>query len=197
MNRNTSWLAIVVSLLGGAEVWASGPMGIYARIDEVTIGREDNQATWVLVKGDFLFDTEHQRKVGPARGYLCFSLERGDIGKEGEVKNRTPMNDTEKKLSRIEWDDLQKLVKEKEPRHAFVTFGKPYMTDAVPKVREKLEQAQENQIPYPLFQGLKMLRVPPATEAARQASTNPPLILQEYQIKKDAEEKAAKDGAAR
>lgn len=182
-------LAVVVILLGGGgEAWASNPCGIFARIEEVSVGPDADQPTWILIKGDFLVVLDSGRQLAPARGHMCFSHETL-AGK-----------DKEKCL--IEWNDLKGLVAEKGKGKAFVAFGsassKPFQSN--PKIREIAEQARQNPFPHPVQHGLTKLRIPTSPEQADsgdKGNRNPVLVLQEFQARKDQESQTKKDGPSR
>ena len=180
------WLAIVAILLCGGEAWASFPCGIYARIEEVSVGPNADQPTWILIKGDFVVALTSRRYVGPERGYICFSRENAD-------KGRAPATDKRKEKCLIEWGDLKSLVEEKGKGKAYVAFGSVLSEefDDYPTVRPTAEQAQKNPFPYPIHHGLTRLRVPNPQEADRggQGDKNPVRMLQEFRTKTDGSSK--------
>jgi len=191
MRTKARWLAVVVVLLGGGgEAWASSPCGIYARIEEVSVGPHEDQPTWILIQGDFLVAKTSRRNDGPTRGYLCFSLEQADVTLNGSLENRAPLTGKHKERCLIEWGDLQGLVAEKGNGKAYVAFGsvfsEPFQDS--PHVWETAEQAEQNPFPYPVHHGLTRLRIPAPQEAERNpADRNPVILLQEYQTRQDGE----------
>ena len=199
MRTKAKWLAAVVILLcGGSEVGASEPCGIYARIEEISLGPSEDQPTWILIKGDFLDVETNDRQYGtPARGYTCFTLEKGDADQNGATTSQAPATDRYKEKCRMEWDDLKSLVAAKGKGRAYVAFGSAFSEPfrRSPEVRTTAEAAQQHPTPYPIHHGLTRLRIPKPREAGTvpegPGGQNPVLVLQEYQSSKDM-----KDGAS-
>jgi hypothetical protein len=188
MRAKLSWLAVAVILLSGVgEAWASGPCGIYARIEEVVLEPDVDSPTWVLIKGDFLVALDSGRQLAPERGYICFSC--------------VPLKGKNKDKCLIEWHDLQGLVEEKGTGKALVAFGSAFseVFASFPEVQRTAEQAQQNRFPYPVHHGLTKLRVPTSRDRERTAGDrdrNPAVVLLEFQTRKD-QEPAKKDGQSR
>lgn len=186
MKTKLMWLSVAVILLSGGEAWASSPCGIYARIEEVSVGPNADQPTWVLIKGDFVVALTTRRYVGPERGYICFSREMAD-------KGRASATDKHKEKCLIEWGDLKSLVEEKGKGKAYVAFGSVLSEEFVdyPTVWPTADQAQKNPFPYPIHHGLARLRMPSARESDRggQGDRNPVLMLHEFQTKTDGSAK--------
>jgi hypothetical protein len=204
MWTKSRWSAAVVIVLRGAvEAWASSPCGIYARIDEVVVGPDKDQPSWALIKGDFLLATTSGRSWGPQRGYVCFSLEKADVDRNGAVKGRVPLTGRHKERCLIEWDDLRNLVEEKGKGKAFVAFGSAFSESFPysPYPWETVEKARQNQVPYPLHHGLTKLRIPAPQEGNPAAKgpeeQNPVHVLQEFQARTDRDTPAKKGGASR
>ena len=200
MKTKASWLAVVVILLGhGVAAWASSPCGIYARIEEVRVGPDEDQPTWIVIKGDFLLGLNKGRLLAPARGYMCFSLEKADEDRNGSFKDRVPFTGKNKEKCLIEWDDLKSLVKEKGKGKAYVAFGSASSERLQRglKIYETDEKARQNQFPYPVNHGLTKLRIPAPRDREAlpkdQTDRNPVLVLQEFQAKKDQEAQTKKD----
>lgn len=197
MRIKVAWLVVVVALFGvGRDAQASSPCGIYARLDKVSVGPDENRPTWVLLEGDFLLVKTNRRQVGPARGFMCFSLEKAELDDNGFVESRAPLSGRQADLCRIEWEDLKGLVKTKGKGKAFVAFGSAFSEPFIgfegargPNVRETAEEAQQNPIPYPLHHGLTVLRsrrLQESDTSGRGAhDRNPVLVLQEYAIEQD------------
>lgn len=195
MRTKARWLAVVVILLGsGAKAWASWPCGIYARIEEVSFGPNEDQPKWILIKGDFIVVKDSRRHEGPTRGYLCFSLEKSDVAPNRSVTKRAPLTGKQKERCLIEWDDLKGLVAEKGKGKAYVAFGSAFselllepLQHSSPHVWETADQAQKNQFPYPIHHGLTRLRIPDRHESfdGDQRDRNPVTVFQEFQNKKN------------
>ena len=190
MRTKASGLAVVVILLGhGVEAWASAPCGIYARIEEVRVGPDENQPQWILIKGDFIVVLDSRRQVSPVRGYICFSLEKAVVAQNGSTRGRVPLTGKNKERCLIEWDDLKSLVEEKGKGKAYVAFGSAFseLFHDFPEIQQTAEQAQASQFPYPVHHGLTKLRIPSSNErdydSGIKGDRNPVLALHEFQAK--------------
>ena len=184
MRMTAGCVAFVAALLGlGFDASASDPCGIYARIDEVTVGPDQEKPDWVRIKGDFILVKTSRRQVGPVRGYMLFSIPKEKDGSTDPKKAE---------LCRIEWADLRELVGKKKN---YVAFGSAhseiyhqFARGDRPDVRGEKE-APANPIPYPINHGLTVLRTDRAEESDalhdRNASDefadrNPVLKLKKY-----------------
>lgn len=137
--RNAWLVAVpVLTLLAGAPVMASDPVGIYAIIDKVELLPNPEHPERVRVWGAFCMADGHGRKFGqyygpPVRGYLYFTLD--------EEK-------PEKCLD--QWRDLASVAGKGE----CVAFGSRY--DGQPKVHAAKSEAKEPD-PYALGWGVRKM----------------------------------------
>lgn len=178
-------VAILLACAGSAR--ASGPCGIYARIDEVTLGPDAENPRWVLLKGDFLVAMTSRVHIGPDRGFICFAL-------PAAAEGRTANKNRERAL--IEYEDMKGLLKEGEKGKTYIAFGSAF-SEALGYVRilDTAEKAKLEQSMYPVQHGLTKLRAPAGQQPARTgAEQNPVLVLQEFQTAQDKLEAQKKDG---
>lgn len=193
MKTKTYWLlAIAILLFSGLESRASGPCGIYARIDEVRTGPDEANPTYILIKGDFVVAKDSHRFESPVRGYLCLSLEKTVVDRDGGPQRRVPLTGKQKDRCLIEWDDLKNLVEEKGAGKAFVAFGSEFseVFRSYPEVYGVKERALEDPFPHPVQHGLTKLRAPSSRDRGNRTGNserNPVVLLLDFQTKKEQE----------
>ena len=180
-------VAVAILLLCAGPAQASGPCGIYARVDEVTLGPDAENPGWVLLKGDFLLATTSRVHIGPARGYVCFALPAAADGRAAK-KNR------ERAL--IEYEDMKELLKDGGKGKIYIAFGSAFSEGlGYVGIEENAEKAKLEQSRYPVQHGLTKLRAPVGQQPTRTgAEQNPVLVLQEFQIAQDKVDAQKKDG---
>jgi hypothetical protein len=193
VNRQIIPAAVFTALTFCAGAWASYPCGIYARIDQVEVGPNEDKPEWIKIRGDFLLVKTSNRVPDPndpQRGFLYFSIVKG-----------------KEDLCRAEWADLKKLAADRKGE-CYVAFGSAHtqaFTDEKvlsPEDRKKLLEHDDKirvhakgdldpkdvAVPHPVNHGLTRLRTERAGESDRASeqdkqqgvNRNPVVLLQAY-----------------
>ena len=170
MSRIIGAMAILLALAYLDSARASYPCGIYARIDQVEVGPNEDKPEWIKIRGDFLLVKTSNRVPDPdkpQRGYLYLSIVKG-----------------KEDLCRAEWADLKKLAADGKGE-CYVAFGSAHTRaftdekvlssedqkkllgdDDKIKVHAKSDlDPKEVAVPHPVNHGLTRLRTERAEEA--------------------------------
>ena len=130
----TAWLGVV---------HASGPLGVYALVDKVTLEPNAEKPERIRISGVFIAAKEtpdNSTVYGePQRGYLYLALPRG----EADLA-RQELNDA---LARREWSDLKSIAGTRQ----VVGFGASWFNRV--RVRKADEEAKTPDV-YPMGNGL-------------------------------------------